>query len=214
MNIYIVYHSQMGTTHLLAKAIEEGVKRRTGTHVFLRRIPEVPGGFVPKIMKGLPGDISRHGEGDFTEALAEYNSIPECTPEELRHADAIILGSPVHYAGASAAVRTFLESLTPLWEEGALTNKPCGVFVTSNTMYGGRELAMASLLATLLSFSMISVGIPFQATYMYKFGSIFGPTATGEPTPENKSLAALFGERMAEVAFALEFGKKTQELKK
>lgn len=212
MNIFIVYHSQTGTTHLLAKAIAEGAKQKSGAHVFLRRIPELHEGFTPGPTE-IPTIYPEKEVHVLAKARREYGELPECTLEELHNADALILGSPVHYASPSAATQSFLEHLAPLWRDSVLNDKPCGAFVTSNTLHGGKEQAMTSMLGSLMAFSMIPVGLPFQATYMSKAGSIFGPVATGIATPENQSLAESFGERIAEITFALEFGKKAKTLK-
>ena len=94
----------------------------------------------------------------------------------------------------------------------SLENKPGAAFVTSGTLHGGKEQAMMSILSSLMTFSMVPVGLPLRATYMHAHGSIFGPTATHVLTPESKSLAELFGKRIADIAFAFAYGKKVEGL--
>ena len=207
MNIYIVFHSQQGTTYALAKAIAKGAKERAGAHVFLRKIPDYP--LEKNITAERLADYKK-GTPEEAQRIDEYNNLQPYSLDELRNADALIIGSPVYYGNMSSATKIFIESLTPLWEEGILENKPAGVFVASETQHGGKEQTMISVLSSLMTFSMVIVGLPFRAIYMQKHGSIFGPTVTGSfVTPESESLASLFGKRIADVAFSLEFGKDT-----
>lgn len=210
MNIYIVYHSVTGNTHELAKAIAKGVEQKNGAHAFLRRID----GDEDRNLQSPESPFNHeelHGEADET-FRREYQEVPAVSLEELKAADALVVGSPVYYGNISSKTKMFIEQLTPLWLDGLLTNKVGGAFTTSKTLHGGKEFSLISILTSLLAFSMIPVGLPFQSAYILSHGSIFGPTATGKPTKEDKSLAEFFGARIAEITFALAFGKKVEKI--
>lgn len=83
-------------------------------------------------------------------------SADSAKPEDLLQADAIILGSPCHFAGPSAAMKRFMDSTWPF--RGKLAGKVGGAFAASEHLAGGQELTMISCLAFFLSHGMIVEG--------------------------------------------------------
>ena len=57
-------------------------------------------------------------------------------------ADAVIIGSPCHFGGPSAAVKKFMDSTWPI--RGKLAGKVGAVFAASEHLAGGHELTMIS----------------------------------------------------------------------
>lgn len=207
MNIYIVYHSNTGLTHGLAKSIAAGVESKKGAHAFLRRIPDYhEEATVEKLAheKGV-NKFPIPENGRHQDFLNEYNKTQTYSVEELKSADGLIVGSPVYFGAMSAATKIFIESLAPLWVENKLVDRACGAFACSGTLHGGVEQTLQSIISSLLTYSMIPVGLPFRTAYMRAHGSVFGPVATLDLTPESKSLAELFGARVAEISHALTY---------
>jgi NAD(P)H dehydrogenase (quinone) len=51
-------------------------------------------------------------------------SVPECTIDDLRGADAVIFGSPTRYGNMSAQMKALIDSTVQLWLTGAMEEKP------------------------------------------------------------------------------------------
>lgn len=83
-------------------------------------------------------------------------TIEQTTKDDLLHADAIILGSPVYNANPSSDVLKFIES----WPFAGtpLKNKIGAVFVTGGGISSGEELVQVSILHAMLVFGMVVVG--------------------------------------------------------
>ena len=82
--------------------------------------------------------------------------IEQTTKDDLLHADAIILGSPVYNANPSSDVLKFIES----WPFAGtpLKNKIGAAFVTGGGISSGEELVQVSILHAMLVFGMVVVG--------------------------------------------------------
>ena len=130
-------------------------------------------------------------------------NVDETTKEDLLAADAIIVGSPVHNANASAEVVNFINHWP--FQGAPLRDKIGAAFVTGGGISAGEELAQLNILHSMLIFGMIVVGGP-------NWTSAFGASAiTGEApfekTGTDTSLAPEFvkkgealGKRVAELA--------------
>lgn len=120
----------------------------------------------------------------------------EATPDEMRDADAVALGSAVHMGGASAAMHAFFERCAPLWLEGGLRGKLGAAFVSSGLGgRGGAELALLGLLANLAEHGFLLVGMHNRLPGFRAGGSHWGPVAwtnprQGEAGPTAKHLEA------------------------
>lgn len=116
----------------------------------------------------------------------------EVRDEEIRAADGIVLGTPVHWQTLSAAAKSFLDRmgrvLGPSYGEG----KTGGVFVTSGSPSNGADLARIDVIAALLSLRFVVIGGVLEGGY----GSL-GPQVFGSVTPAAREEARRFGERFA-----------------
>lgn len=76
--------------------------------------------------------------------------------DDVLAVDALIIGSPCHFAGPSATVKKFIDST---WaHRGKLVGKVGGAFAASEHLAGGHELTMISCLAFFLSHGMVVEG--------------------------------------------------------
>ena len=75
--------------------------------------------------------------------------------------DALILGSPTRFGNMAAPLKYFLDGTASLWLSGALAGKPAGVFTSTQTMHGGQETTLLSMMLPLLHHGMYLVGLPY-----------------------------------------------------
>jgi NAD(P)H dehydrogenase (quinone) len=135
----------------------------------------------------------------------------EADPEELVHADAVILGSGVHMGGIESSMRAFFERAAPLWLEGRLTGKLGAAFVSAGLGgRGGAELALLALLANLAEHGMLLVSMPNRLEGFREGGSHWGPVAwtsprkgAAGPTEGHLAAARAHGRHVAECAARL-----------
>jgi NAD(P)H dehydrogenase (quinone) len=130
----------------------------------------------------------------------------EAGPDDLRSADAVILGSGVHMAGVQASMRGFLERSAPLWLRGELIGRIGAAFVSAGAGgRGGAEIALLSLLAALAEHGMLLVSAHNRLDAFSTGGCHWGPVAwtnprRGEtgPTEGHLALARAHGRHVAE----------------
>lgn len=157
--------------------------------------------------------ITYHSESGKTEAMAKavakgveevkgvtyiLKPIHEVTQEEVLHADAIILGSPVYNANMTPEVQMFINSWP--FENRPLKNKIGAVFVTGGGFSIGEEAVMFSMIRAMMIHGMIIVGGD-------EVEAAFGASAiTGEGDFEGKEVQEIFlkkaeglGKRVGEI---------------
>jgi len=139
-------------------------------------------------------------------AEVELARAADTTPEQVRAADALVLGSGVHMAGPESSMRAFFERLAPLWMQGALIGKVGAAFATAgNGGRGGAELTLISLWANLAEHGMLLVPMHNRLAHYAKAGCHWGPVAwtnprQGEagPTAAHLGAARAHGRHVAE----------------
>ena len=154
--------------------------------------------------------------GGLTEQLAEavaegvrsvpgaelrYRRLDEARVEELREADALILGSP-NWSGMTGKLKEWMDYSGDLWETGELEGKVGAAFTAGWSRSAGTEATLLQLLHLLLAQGMIIVGLPWSER-MRRSGSYYGATAHGEVTDDDREQARALGQRVAEVAVRL-----------
>jgi NAD(P)H dehydrogenase (quinone) len=121
--------------------------------------------------------------------------IEKTSTDDLRWADAIIVGSPVHSGNIAAAVQEFIRTWP--FQEGDLKDKIGAVFVTGGGISAGEELAQMNLIHTMLVFNMIIVGGP---TWDQPFGA---SAVTGEEPFASESEDVEIDPRFLKKGYAL-----------
>jgi NAD(P)H dehydrogenase (quinone) len=132
--------------------------------------------------------------------------VGDVTTNDLVSSDAVIVGSPVHFANMSGEVKTFLDnwglqSKFDLFRERKMRNKVGGAFATGAAISNGKEVTMLTIHAAMLINQMVIVS----------GGGGFGASATtGPDSPgiDEKELAEAraLGKRVAEVAAVVKRG--------
>lgn len=201
--VLVTFYSSYGHVHRLARSVAEGADSREGTRVRVRRIRELP-----------DAEQAMSGQDAYRAAQKEMASIERVTLDDLRWADGVCWGTPTRFGNMSAQMKQFLDTLGPLWQDGALEDKPAGVFTSTNTIHGGQESTILTSLVPLLHLGMVFVGTPYGQNEQIMTadgigGSPYGPSTVAGPdgsrTPTSEELATCrnLGARVARLASAL-----------
>ncbi|AFZ33093.1 flavoprotein WrbA [Gloeocapsa sp. PCC 7428] len=198
MKILVVYYSMYGHTLQMAKAVAEGASQIAQAEVMLRRVQEFPE--VDKIID----------QNEFASQVREQQKdIPICTVDDLREADAVILGSPTRYGNMCAQMKQLIDSTAQLWLKGEMEGKPAAVFTSTASTHGGQETTLLTMMVPLLHLGMLIVGVPYSIPGMIhteaRGGTPYGATTIAggqgelQPTSEDLEICKALGRRVAEV---------------
>jgi len=192
--ILVVFYSRKGSTAELARQVCRGIESVPGAQARLRTVPQ-----VSTVIEQPQAAIPAEGP-------------PYVSHDDLRQCDGLVLGSPTRFGNMAAPLKHFLDGTSSLWVSGALANKPAAVFTSTQTMHGGQESTLLSMMLPLLHHGMVIVGLPYTEaalTHTRTGGSPYGAShvAGGETQPrlsdDERVLAQLLGKRVAELAVKL-----------
>jgi len=202
-NILITFYSAFGHTYKMAQSVEEGAQNIESTKTRMRRIPE-----LEEVKKALEGhDV-------YESAQKAQSKITRVTLEDLRWADGICWGTPTRYGNMASQMKQFIDSTAEIWNEGALEDKPAGVFTSTATIHGGQETTLITAMIPLLHLGMIIVGTPYMQNPQIRTtegigGSPYGPSTLADidgsrqPVENELKTARNLGTRVCKVAKAL-----------
>ena len=112
----------------------------------------------------------------------------------------------------AAPLKYFLDGTSSLWISGALAGKPAGVFTSTQTIHGGQETTLVSMMLPLLHHGMFLVGIPYTERALnetrgggtpYGASHVAASEASTALSEDEKVLAQRLGRRVAELALRL-----------
>src|ERR1700720_2842161 len=142
--ILILYYSRQGSTAALARQICRGVEGVAGMRARLRTVPPVAATI------------------DHPDPAVPDEGPPYATHDDLLQCCGLILGSPTRFGNMAAPVKFFLDGTSALWLSGALVGKPAAVFTSTQTLHGGQESTLLSMMVPLLHHGMYLVGLPYS----------------------------------------------------
>lgn len=189
--ILVLYYSRNGSTAELARHVCRGVESVHGAAAKLRTVPLVS------------------AENEAPTKLVPDTGAPYATLDDLRSAAGLVMGSPTRFGNMAAPLKYFLDSTSSLWVSGALAGKPAGVFTSTQTMHGGQEATLLSMMIPLLHHGMYLVGIPYTERALsstrgggtpYGASHVAGSSDTISLSEDEKSLAQILGRRVADLA--------------
>jgi len=192
--ILVLYYSRSGATAELARQVCRGIESSAGASARLRTVPPVTAA---------------------SEAAAQpvpASGPPYATLDDLRETHGLVLGSPTRFGNMAAPLKHFLDGTGSLWLTGALCGKPAGVFTSTQTLHGGQETTLISMMLPLLHHGMYLVGLPYTERALNEtrsggtpYGASHVATADNAPllTEAEKSLAQALGRRVAALAVRL-----------
>jgi len=192
--ILVVYYSRSGSTAELARQVCRGIDSVPGVSSKLRTVPPV----------------SAESEGPARPI--PVSGPPYASLEDLRQADGLILGSPTRFGNMAAPLKYFLDCTSSLWLSGALTGKPAGVFTSTQSMHGGQETTLLSMMLPLLHHGMYLVGIPYTERSLnetraggspYGASHVSGLQDSATLADHERALAQTLGRRVAALAHKL-----------
>jgi NAD(P)H dehydrogenase (quinone) len=163
--VLVLYYSSYGHVETMARAVAEGAASVEGTHVSVKRVPEL-----------VPEAVAR-GAG-----IKLDQEAPFADPGELGDYDAIIVGTPTRFGNMAAQMRNFWDQTGPLWIKGALVGKVGSAFTSTASQHGGQEMTITSTHTTLLHHGMILVGLPYSWPGNAQMEEISGGTPYGAST--------------------------------
>jgi NAD(P)H dehydrogenase (quinone) len=193
-DILVLFYSRGGATAELARQVCRGVEAVPGASARLRTVPP-----VAAASEAPPRAVPESGP-------------PYATLEDLREAEGLVLGSPTRFGNMAAPLKYFLDGTGSLWLSGALSGKPAGVFTSTQTLHGGQETTLVSMMLPLLHHGMYVVGLPYTEralNHTASGGTPYGASHVGRSeqapllTDDEKSLAQALGRRVAELAVRL-----------
>jgi NAD(P)H dehydrogenase (quinone) len=190
--VLVVYYSRDGSTAELARQACRGIESIAGATATLRTVPAVSAS-----SEAHPEAVPDRGP-------------PYATLEELRRADALMFGSPTRFGNMAAPLKYFIDSTSSLWLDGALAGKPAAVFTTTQTMHGGQETTLLSMMLPLLHHGMLLVGLPYTERALTStraggtpYGASHVAAVQRELTEDERVLAQALGKRVAQLAVTL-----------
>ena len=192
--ILVLFYSRTGATAELARQVCRGVESVAGAAAKLRTVPPV-----------------------VTEAEGPAKPVPASGPpyathDDLAACDGLVLGSPTRFGNMAAPLKHFLDGSGGVWASGALAGKPAAVFTSSNSMHGGQESTLLSMMVPLLHQGMVLVGLPYTEPALqqtrsggtpYGASHVAGPQHATTLSDEEKTLAQALGRRVAQIALRL-----------
>jgi NAD(P)H dehydrogenase (quinone) len=193
--ILVLYYSRQGSTAALARQVCRGVEMVAGMQARLRTVPP------------LTTTIERMDP-----------SVPNAGPPYASHEDLVacrglILGSPTRFGNMAAPMKFFWDGTSTLWLSGALADKPAAVFTSTQTLHGGQESTLLSMMLPLLHHGMYLVGLPYSErglTSTRSGGTPYGASHVaelsghGELSETEADLARVLGARVAALASRLQ----------
>jgi NAD(P)H dehydrogenase (quinone) len=192
--ILVLFYSRKGSTAELARQVCRGVESVAGARARLRTVPA-----VAAVIEAPQPAVPAEGP-------------PYATHDDLRECDGLVMGSPTRFGNMAAPLKFFLDGTSALWVGGALAGKPAGVFTSTQTIHGGQETTLLSMMMPLLHHGMYIVGIPYTEAALsttrsggspYGASHFAGDGMQPRLTDDERTLAVLLGRRVAELAAKL-----------
>lgn len=144
VKLAVVYYSSYGTNHRMAEVAAEAA-REAGAEVRLLKVAETAPEGVVKAQEAW----SAHAE--------KTAAVPEASPDDLVWADAYLFSTPTRYGGAASQMRSFIDTLGPIWQEGKLANKTFTAMTSAMNPHGGQETTLQTLYITAMHWGAILV---------------------------------------------------------
>ena len=191
--VLVLYYSAYGHIETMANAVAEGA-REAGAQVDIKRVPEL-----------VSDEIARKSYYKLDQPA------PVATVEDLVNYDAIVVGTGTRFGRMASQMANFLDQAGGLWMRGALNGKVGGAFTSTATQHGGQEMTLFSIIANLLHFGMVVVGLDYgyagQMTLdeisggsPYGATTIAGGDGSRKPTENELNGARYQGRKIAEMA--------------
>lgn len=188
--IYTLYH-HIGK---MAEAVKAGVES-SGVEADIFQVPETLPENILKILHA-----------------PKRPDYPIATTKTLTSYDGFMFGVPTRFGNMPTQIKSFIDGTGGLWANGSLYQKPCGVFVSTNTG-GGRELTALSMVSTFAHHGMLYVPLGFAKCFQelsqldepqggsaWGAGCLASADGSRDPSPLELKIAKVQGTEFAKVA--------------
>ena len=185
VRLAVIYYSTYGTNHAMAETAAEAA-REAGAEVRLLRVRETAPEEVVKAQEAWSAQRDRTAH------------IPEASSEDMEWANAYLFSAPTRYGVVASQLRSFIDSLGPLWLAGKLANKAACGMTSAQNPHGGQESTLLSLYVTLMHWGAIIVPPGYADESLFAAGgNPYGTsvTVTGEALDEKVQAAIRFQAR-------------------
>jgi NAD(P)H dehydrogenase (quinone) len=182
--IAVAYHSDSGTTKILAEAVHEGAAS----------------------VEGVAASLNEIDRG----CIVEGHYANDALLDSLDEADAIIFGCPTFMGDVSAPMKAFLDATLSRWSQRTWSGKVAAGFTVSSTPSGDKLSALTSLVMNAMQHGMIWVGLdqtpinPDQLNRLSFYLGVGGQAEYGGETPAihapDRATGVIHGERVARIA--------------
>src|SRR5690606_3818312 len=142
--VLILYYSAYGHIEQMAEAVAEGA-RSAGAPVDIKRVPDL-----------VPEEVAKASNYKLDQAA------PIAKVADLADYDASIVGTGTRFGRMSSQMANFLDQAGGLWASGKLNGKVGAAFTSTATQHGGQEMTLFSIIANLLHFGCVVVGLPYS----------------------------------------------------
>jgi len=179
--IAVIYYSQTGHIHRLAKMIADEMDK-SGAEVRLRRVSET-----------APSSAVQSNAAWAAHQAATKN-IPEVTSSDMEWADGYVFGSPTRFGNMAAQVKSFIDTLGGLWFSGKLSNKTVTSFTSAQNPHGGQESTILSMNNVFYHWGCVIIPPGYTDSSVFEGGG--NPYGTSMTAP-NKDLTVPSGVEKA-----------------
>jgi len=191
--ILVLYYSRHGATRRLAELVAQGIDSVPGAAARLRTVSPV----APSTEVAAP-PVPPEGS-----PYVELADLEQCA--------GLALGSPTRFGNMAAPLKYFIDGTAGLWLSGALAGKPAALFTSTNSLHGGQESTLLSMMLPLLHHGMLIVGLPYTEPDLNEtssggtpYGASHHARLSQQPvTAEEGRLAVALGKRLAWAALKL-----------
>jgi NAD(P)H dehydrogenase (quinone) len=197
VNLAVIYYSATGTGTAIATEIGRAGEA-AGAAVRVRKVAEL----APRAaIESNPAWAAHH---------AATVDVPAPTHEDLVWADAVIFGSPTRFGNVAAQLKQFIDTLSPLWQQGRLADKVYSGFTSTGTRHGGHESTLLALYNSIHHFGGIIVPPGYTDPVKFVDGNPYGTSHhavwgpdLGSIDEDTRNAARHQAQRVVQVAAAL-----------
>ncbi len=176
----VIYYSTYGHNHQMAQAAAEAA-RDAGAEVRLRKVRETAPDEVVAAQEAWKAQKEREAD------------VETVSDDDMVWADGYLLSSPTRYGGAASQMRSFIDTLGPLWQQGKLADKTFSAMTSAQNPHGGQETTLQTLYITAMHWGCILVppGYTDQSVFA-SGGNPYGASVTADgPDVSEKDLAVI-----------------------
>lgn len=198
-NIAIIFHSRSGNTYQLAAAAATAAAEE-GADVQLRKVPELP-------------DTMIADKQAYAELAADTAEIPDAGLDDLDRADAIMIGTPVHFGLPAPQITNFIDHTGPIAIPGKLMNKAVSVFASGSMPHAGQQATILAVHNSVCHWGSVIVPTGSSAEILFEAnnGAPYGASSVSRHEPynvhdDNLGAVRYQARRTLEIATALKKG--------